>query len=200
MARRDGRVSWIAVPAMTICIAVLGALVWLAVPGLPGAIDFIGSTLRAAPAPTSDDDPVTATAAPVSDCRSLYPDRLWTELTWTPDVLLRPSADPPSASPALVTALAPRVRITCSWRVGEQRSIRSTVADVDAGAAAIAQATLTAEGFACAAEDGGVHCERAADGVTEVNDLADGVWLSSTLTRWEPEDYAAQTAARAFVR
>ena len=44
------------------------------------------------------------------DCRALYPDRLWAELTWTPDVLLSQSLAPPAGEDtSLIDALAPAV-------------------------------------------------------------------------------------------
>lgn len=185
-------------PAALVCVGVIVALLWLALPGIPGAVDFVGSTLRGATAASAADEAVAddAAAEPVTDCRSLYPDRLWAELTWTPDVLLSPSTDAPSST--LTAALAPRVRITCTWRVGDGRSIRSTVADVDEGAVAVAQAALTAEGFACTTEGERLHCERTSGDVVELHDLQGTVWLSSVLTAWEPDDYGAQTASRAF--
>jgi hypothetical protein len=202
MARGDGRVAWIAVPAMLACAGVVGALLWLAAPGIPGAVDFIGSTLRGATsAPSADGEDAAgdgAAAEPVTDCRGLYPDRLWADLTWTPDVLLSPSTDAPATATSLVTALAPQVRITCTWNVADGRSIRSTVADVGDGAAAIAQAALTAEGFACGLEGERLHCERTTGETTEIHDVQGAVWLSSVLTGWLPDDYGAQTASRAF--
>ena len=34
--------------------------------------------------------------------------------------------------------------------------------------------------------------------VTRIDDIQGGVWLSSTLTDWSPQDYAALTARHAF--
>src|SRR3546814_15333014 len=90
MARVSGRSLWIAWPIGVICAGVIGALVWLAAPGVPGAIDFVGTTLRGATsAPVADGEDAAATPAdPMTDCRGLYPARLWAEPTWTPEVLL----------------------------------------------------------------------------------------------------------------
>lgn len=202
MARVGGRSLWLAWPIGVLCAGVVGVLVWLAAPGIPGAIDFVGSTLRGATsAPAADADSGasgTATPAAARDCRDVYPDRLWAELTWTPDVLLSQNAAPAPAATSLVAALAPDVRISCTWRVGAERSVSTTIATVALDAAPIALATLTAEGYACS-EDGDVlHCERTHDGVVEVHDVRGDVWITSILTRWAPPGYAADVAAHAF--
>ena len=48
MARIGGRNLWLAWPAGLLCAGVVGALVWLAVPAIPGTVLFVGDTLRAA--------------------------------------------------------------------------------------------------------------------------------------------------------
>jgi hypothetical protein len=200
MARVGGRSLWIAWPMGVICAGVVAALVWLAVPGVPGMVEFAGNMLRGATSAPSADGAGGASAAaePASDCRSLYPDRLWADLTWTPDVLLSQSAAAPVTATALPAALAPVVHFTCTWRVSDAQRIATTVAGVAAGSTAIAEAALAADGFACTAAVDGVHCERERDGVREIHDIRGDVWLSSQLVGWEPEDYAGQTAARAF--
>jgi hypothetical protein len=200
MARVSGRSLWIAWPAGVICAAVVGALLWLAAPGVPGAIDFIGNTLRTATsAPVADGEAEDVPVAdPATDCRGLYPDRLWAELTWTPEALLSQSTAPPASASSLFTALSPEVRLTCSWRADGGRSVSTTVATVAADAASVVQAALTAEGFTCAVDGAAVHCERTQGSVAEVHDLRGDVWVSSVLTDWLPEDYAAQVASRAF--
>lgn len=201
MAKVGGRSAWIAWPAALICVAIVGALLWLATPGVPAAVSFIGDALRAATSPPSadgDDAQAAAEAEPASDCRSLYPNALWAELVWTPQVLLSKSTSAPATATTLAQALAPTVAFTCTWNTDDGRSITSTVASVADGAAAVAQAALPSEGFACTPEGERLHCERSAGGVTELHDLRGTVWLSSVLARWSPEDYGALTASRVF--
>ena len=201
MAKVGGRSAWIAWPAALLCVAVIGALLWLATPGVPAAVSFIGDTLRAATSPPSadgDEAQAAADAQPATDCRSLYPDPLWAELVWTPQVLLSQSASAPATSTTLAQALAPSVTFTCTWKTDDGRSISSTVAQVADGSAAVAQAALTSEGFSCALQGERVHCERAAGDVTEVHDLRGTGWLSSVLASWSPVDYAVLTASRVF--
>lgn len=201
MARVGGRSAWIAWPAGVVCAVIVAGLFWLAAPGIPAAIGFIGDTLRGATTPREE----TAargrqTDGPATDCRGLYPDRLWAELTWTPGVLLSPSAAAPATETGLVQALTPAVRFTCVWTAEGGKTISTTLADAPGDAAAIAHAALAAAGFACEVEGGRVHCERTAGAVVEIHDLEGAVWLSSVLTAWEPEEYGAQTASRAFPR
>lgn len=201
MARVGGRSLWIAWPMGVICAGVVAVLVWLAVPGVPGMIDFAGNMLRGATSAPAADGGGAASAAeqPATDCRSLYPDRLWSQLTWTPDVLLSQNAAAPATDTALPAALAPAVRFSCTWRIDDAHRVSTTVAAVAAGSAPIAQAALAAEGFTCVAADAdGVHCERERDGVREIHDVRGDVWLSSQLVGWAPEDYGALTASRAF--
>lgn len=199
MARVGGRSAWIAWPIGVICAAVVAALVWLALPGVPAAVQFTGDMLRGATsAPLADGEGADATPQPATDCRSLYPDPLWAALAWTPDVLLSQNMKPPATTTALTTALAPAVRFTCTWRVPDGRSISTTLATVPDGSGAVAEAALDADGFACTGDPTAVHCERTRDGVTEIHDIRGTAWLSSVLTNWLPDGYAEQTASRAF--
>ncbi|MFJ6651285.1 hypothetical protein ACIQLJ_00645 [Microbacterium sp. NPDC091313] len=199
MARVGGRSAWIAWPIGLMCAGVVAVLVWLALPGIPGAVQFTGDMLRGATsAPLADGEGADATAQPATDCRSLYPDRLWAELTWTPQVLLSQNTAAPATTTALTAALTPSVRFTCTWRVADGRSISTTLASVADGSGEVAQAALTAEGFACTGGVDDLHCARTRDDVTEVHDIRGTAWLSSVLTRWQPDDYAEQTASRAF--
>lgn len=197
MAKVSGRVSWIAVPAMLICLGVVAVLLYLAIPAIPGAVDFVGTTLRTGTAAHTP-EPDARKTDPATDCRSMYPDRLWSELTWTPDMLLSQGADAPATDAALVTALAPQVRFSCTWRVEDGRSIQTTVASVGADSAAVAQAALAGAGFACENRDALLHCQRATGSVTEIHDLRDGTWVASRLDAWEPDDYDAQVLSRVF--
>ena len=154
MARIGGRSLWLAWPVGVLCAGVVGALVWLALPAVPGTVNWIGDTLRAA---TSA--PVAAAPSPVEtaaldpdadlDCRTLYPDRLWAELTWGSDVLLDQDRTPPATSiTALVDALQPVVRVTCSWRSADGQIV-TTLSRVAADASTIADAALRGQGFDC---------------------------------------------------
>lgn len=199
MAKVGGRVAWIAWPAMLGCVAVIVVLLALAVPGIPGTVDFVGSTLRAATAAQAEETDTTV-AEPPKECRELYPDRLWVDLTWTPTARLSPDASAPDADAALVTALGPAVRFSCVWTTEDGRSIRSTLSTVAAGSAPIAQAALSALGASCTMDGDRMHCERVAGEVTRIDDIQGDTWLSSTLTGWLPEQYGAQTASTAFPR
>ncbi|GAA2081105.1 hypothetical protein GCM10009758_30510 [Microbacterium hatanonis] len=199
MAKVGGRSAWIAWPALLFCAAVVLVLLWLAAPGVPGAISFVGDTLRSATTATAASAPDEADEA-ATDCRTLYPDRLWAELTWTPEVLLSQNGAAPAATTTLAQALAPTVRFTCTWTTEDGRSASTTLADVAAGSGPIASATLASEGFSCAEDGERLHCERTAGDVVEMHDLQGTAWLSTVLTNWQPEDYGAQTAARAFPR
>jgi hypothetical protein len=200
MARVGGRSLWLAWPVGVMCAGVVGALAWMAAPGLPGAVEFVGNTLRGATsAPVADGAGTPpAPSAAATDCRDIYPDRLWSELTWTPDALLSQTTAPPATATALAAALAPDVRLTCTWRVDDGRSVATTVATVGADAAAVARAALSAEGFTCSADGDAAHCARTSGTVTEIHDLRGRTWLSSVLTGWMPQDYAAQVASRVF--
>jgi hypothetical protein len=202
MARVGGRSLWLAWPIGVICAAVVAALLYLAVPGLPTAVRFTGDLLRgatAAPVAGGEGSAVGGTPEPAAtDCRSLYPDRLWSQLVWTPDVLLSQTLAAPAASSPLADALGPAVRFTCTWRVSDARWISSTVAAVVPGSATIAAAALTADGFSCSVDGDAVHCERTRDGATEIHDVRGQTWLSSVLHGWSVDDYAALTASRAF--
>jgi hypothetical protein len=191
-----GRSAWIAWPAAVFCTVVVGVLVWLAAPGVPGAISFVGDTLRSAT--TLPEAAAEEPIEPATDCRSLYPDRLWAEMTWTPEVLLDQDAAPPATTTTLTQALAPTVLFTCTWRTDAGPWVSTTFSQVAEGSGAVAQAALSTEGFSCQAEGDGVHCERTSGGVTELNDVRGGGWLSTVLSDWQPEDYGTQTASRAF--
>ncbi len=105
-----------------LCAAVVGALVWLALPLCPARSP--GSATRCArrrrrpwrprrrPCETAALDP-----AADLDCRTLYPDRLWARAHLEARRAARSGPAPPAtAVTALVDALQPAVRVTCSWR------------------------------------------------------------------------------------
>lgn len=204
MARVGGRNSWIAWPAGLLCAGVVGTLAWLAQPMLPVSVTWVGDMLRAATAPVPPVPVVESVAARAIapgdiDCRALYPDGLWAELTWTPDVLLsQDTAPPPTAVTTLTDALAPSVRLTCHWRTDEGRTIVSTLAGVAADAGPIADASLRGQGFTCVTDADAVVCTRTTGDVIEENTIRGGLWLSSVERAWHPEAYGARLAAHVW--
>lgn len=196
MARVAGRSMWIAVPVGVLCIAVVGALAWLALPLMPATLGWVGGAVDGSLAePAATSDPVAADGTPTT-CRGLYDDALWATLSLAPDAILTPDTAPPvTTATTLATALAPQVRMTCTWHGAGGASISTTVADVGTDAGAIAAASLPGEGFGCSEENGRVHCEKTAGDALETLDLGGGLWLSSTLTAWQPERYSPRVAS-----
>jgi len=196
MARIGGRSLWLAWPAGLLCAAAVSGLVLLAAPGIPGAVAFVGDTLRAA-----TNTPVvveTEAPEPASDCRHLYSQPLWSSLVWSPDALLWQRHTAPASTPEAVAAAAPTVVVTCHWRGPAGHFIETTVSTVAAEGAAAVPATLIAQGFACESAGDTTHCERVSGDVVEVHDLRGDRWVSSTLSGWMPTDYAAIVASHAF--
>lgn len=204
MARIGGRNAWIAWPAALLCAGVVGTLTWLALPMVPVAVAWAGDMLRAATEPAAPEPAATTLAARVAaaedvDCRALYPDALWAELTWTPDVLLSQDFAPPAtADTSLTDALAPAVRLSCHWRTPDGRLISSTLAAVAPEAAPIAEASLRGQGFTCRTDAAALVCARTSDTVREEHELRDGLWLASVQSGWRIQDYAPRVAARVW--
>jgi hypothetical protein len=200
MARVGGRSTWIAVPAGTACAAVVATLVYLSLPMVPVTGAWVAMMAQTAftnlttPVSASSGEP--APAADAADCRDLYPDGLWAELTWKADVRLAQSTAPPATSvTTLVEALAPTVRLTCVWTYSGAGSIATTLATVSPEAAALAEAALRGQGFACAADDGGLRCSRITGDVLEEHEVRGELWLSSVETGWQPDDYSSRLAS-----
>lgn len=193
MARVGGRNSWIAVPAGVVCAAVLGMLVWLSLPMIPVTIAWVGDTLRDATAPRPAATPALTPAQEAAggagvDCRTLYSDDLWNELTWRPGSLLNQSgAAPATAATAFADAASPEVLVTCTWRF-DSGEIATTLSRIDPEAASVAEAALSGDGFACRAGEQ-LTCTRVLGAVLEEHTLRDGLWLVSVESRWHPEDY-----------
>ena len=204
MARVGGRNSWIAWPAGMLCAAVVGTLAWLAQPMLPVSVTWVGDMLRAAttpvpPVPVVESVATRAIAPGDIDCRALYPDSLWAELTWTPDVLLsQDTAPPPTEVTTLTDALAPSVRLSCHWRTDDGRSIVSTLAGVAADAGPIADASLRGQGFTCTTDADAVVCVRTTGDVIEEQTIRGGLWLSSVERAWHPDAYGARLSAHVW--
>jgi hypothetical protein len=204
LARTGGRNSWIAWPAGLLCAGVVGTLAWLAQPMLPVSVLWVGDMLRAATTPPAI-VPVTESVASLADapgdidCRALYPDSLWAELTWTPHVLLsQDAAPPPTAVTTLTDALTPSVRLTCHWRADSGRTIVSTLAGVASDAALIADASLRGQGFTCASTADSLDCTRVSGDIVEEHTFRDGLWLSSVERGWQPDQYGARLSAHVW--
>jgi hypothetical protein len=203
MARIGGRNSWIAVPAGMLCAGVVGALVWLALPMVPVSIAWVGDTLRSAtaPQPTPTPAPVPAQDAAAGrsvDCRSIYSDELWNELLWHPGSLLGQSlAAPTTDARAFADAATPEVAVTCVWRFADG-GIATTLSRVDADAQALAEPSLTSDGFACTSADGALDCTRMQGNVLEEHTLRDGLWLVSVETGWHPDEFGSRLARQVF--
>ena len=211
MARANGRNLWIAWPIGVICAAVVAALLYVAQPMIPVVAGWTAGMFHAAthlPPQAPARETVAAGIAAVGaepgsiDCRSLYPDDLWAELTWTPDVLLSQTvAAPAGGSTSVADALAPTVLVTCSWRGPGATSIASTLGRVASEATGIADAALRAEGFSCTgdpASAAGVACSRADGAVIEEHVVRDGLWLATVQISWHPPRYGARLAANVW--
>lgn len=195
MARIDGRSVWVAIPVGVFCLAAVGALGWLALPMVPAAFGWVGSAVDGSLAAPIRSAAPAASGAPTT-CRGLYNDALWATLSLAPQAVLTPGATPPvTTATTLATALAPRVRVTCTWHGQGGASISTTVADVATDAGAIAAASLPGEGFGCTDQGTRVRCEKTAGDVVETIELGGGRWLSSTLTAWQPAQYSERVAA-----
>lgn len=200
MARLGGRNRWIAAPAMLLCVAVVAALVWLALPMFPVAISWAGDTLRSAGerAAGATERPGKPQGAEAVDCRGLYPDVLWSALMWRGGSRLDQDRSPPATAAGGVTeALSPAVRLNCRWIYADAELI-TTVSQVAADAAPIAEAGLRGQGFACATADGVLVCTREQGDVREEHALRDGLWLSNVERGWHPEDFGAQLTRHVF--
>jgi len=202
VARISGRNLWIAIPAGMLCAAVVGALAYLAVPMLTPAASWVGAmayNITHLPAPAVEEGTAgTFATTEGSDCRALYPDPLWSELVWTPEVLLsQTAAAPAEVDPALAEALQPEVRVSCTWRAPGERSISTTVAEVAADAVPVAAASLTAAGYRCE-QSGSLRCVRTSGAVVQEDIMRDGLWISSVETSWHPEDYSGRIAAHVW--
>lgn len=197
MARIGGRNSFVAWVAGLGCAAVLALLAALAVPAVPAAITLIGDTLRNAQTVPAIAQPAAAATADTTtpECRALYTDALWSELTQRAGGDPVQSTDAPETSASsLLAALAPSVRVTCVFTGTNAGRIVTTVSEVATDAASLARATLVAAGFSCASSDGGVDCTRTADGVVEEDVVRDGIWVTTVFDGWQPERYTARMA------
>lgn len=200
MARVPGRDNRIAIPFLVLCLGVVGMLVWLAIPGLPMLVGWAGGTAGGAVAALSTTATPHAVVADTvdiaaADCRELYPDDLWNELTWTADVVLTQSIAPPATALAdLTAALAPSNARTCVWRNGDAGTVVTTFATVSADALGLAEAALRGQGFACETAEGALSCtaDTAAGGEHQM--LKGTLWVTTVDSSWYPEEYDARLA------
>jgi hypothetical protein len=196
-----GRSAWLAWPVGVACAGVVAALAYLAAPGIPTAVAFVGDLLRAGTsAPQAEATTAGANAAGKAlsdDCRSLYPDGLWVEMSWTPHVILSQStAAPATFAPTVADALSPRVRMTCDWRNDAGATVTTTLSSVDGAGSAIARAGLAAQGFSCEDSGDGVRCTRTKGGVVEDQVVRGGLWLVTVERGWTPDRYTDRLVQR----
>lgn len=204
MARVGGRNSVIAVPVGVICVAIVAALVWLSLPMVPVTVAWAGDMLRNATKPPSAtvvaDTPAQRVASGASlDCRQMYSDSLWNELSWQGRTILDQALDPPPTEVAsLIEVLAPQVRISCTWTGKDGTAVASTLAAVAPEAAGLAEAALRGQGFSCTSADGAVRCSRTQGEVIEEHVLRGGLWLASLERSWHPDGYGARLEKTVF--
>lgn len=197
-----GRNGWIAWPAGIVCAGVVAGLVWLAAPGVPGAVGFVGDLLRSASQPRQD---AASTPRPIEsigtaltdDCRSLYPDGLWSQLTWQPHIVLNQTQNPPDTSAVSVRdALSADVLMTCGWREPGGGTVTTTLARVDAEATVLAGPGFGSQGFACSSFGDGVRCTKTVGDTVEDEIVRGGMWLSTIERAWHPAGYRDALAER----
>jgi hypothetical protein len=204
VARVGGRNAWIAVPAGLACAAVVAGLVWLSMPMVPVTVAWAGDMLRNATTPEADpspgDTPARRAATGIAlDCRAIYTDALWNELTWTGGAILDQSFDAPATTvTALTEVLAPEVRLTCAWTTDDGASVASTLAVVGVDGPTLAEAALRGQGFACAIGETGLRCTRADGDAVETHVFRDGLWLANAERSWHPEGYASGVEREVF--
>ena len=198
MARVGGRNTLFAWTVGVACAAVIGLLVWLAVPLVPASLAFLGDQVNPPTSGPAAGDGEDAASGEPTECRDLYPDRLWSSLVLSEDAVLSPSTDAPaSAAAGFVDALAPSVRFTCVWQ-GAEGTISTTLAAVPTDAGAIAKTALPALGFACDTVAARVRCVLTAEERVETIETAGGVWLSTVQDGWRPSRYTDEVAERVF--
>jgi len=204
VARVGGRNSWIAVPAGLLCAAIVAALVWLSLPMVPVVVAWAGEMLRnataPAPVPEATETPASrALEGAAVDCRSLYSDGLWNELTWRGPTILDQNYDPPAtAVTSLTEVLAPDVHLTCEWSDGNGGVVITTLAGVGEDASSLAEAALRGQGFACEVADAVLRCARTQGRTVEDHVVRDGLWLSSVERAWPLEDYGSRLERQVF--
>ncbi len=202
MARVGGRNAAFAWFAGLVCLGVVAALVWFALPALPVAAQWIGVTLGASqPAPGAAASPTapgpSAPAAPSavpSDCRTLYSDAMWAALTQSGHLIT--TAGPVRVDAALKQALTATPALTCAWR-SDAGEITTTLFRTAGPAAQLTVAALSAAGYACTA--GTVaQCDRDRGASAQSHAAGPGAWVATTFGAWRPDGYASDVTAHVF--
>lgn len=198
MARVGGRNSALAWTVGLACALVVGGLVWIAAPLVPGLVGFVGGQLGGPTSGPVADDAGAEAAGPPTECRELYDTSVWRSLVWSDDSILTPSTDAPATmAPALVDALAPAVRLTCGW-TGPEGSVSTTLADVPADAGAIARTALSVQGYTCEERERRTRCVREDGDDRETIDIVGGLWVSTLESGWRPAGYVDVVADRVW--
>jgi hypothetical protein len=204
MAKVGGRSLVLAIPAGILCLAVVMGLVWLAIPAVPFGVQWVGDALRgptSAPAAEAEHGSGPAAPASVEACRGIYTDALWQELAQRAGGDPTQSASAPATSAtSLVAALTPAVRETCTWKGAQLGGIVTTVADVTPGSTSVARAAFESQGFSCSGYGDGIRCLRTTGDVTEDQSIRGGVWLATTFTSWQPQQYTERIAPQLWPR
>lgn len=197
MGGRSPVFAWI---VGVVCAAIVATLAVLAVPVLPTLTGWAIGAFVADGSDTGEDDADAAAQERPLGCRDLHEGPLWALLDLAPGSRIAASEDPPvTSATALVEALAPTVRLTCTW-TADAGTVSTTVAEVPPDADAVASAALPGMGFACVEARERTRCDRTADGLIETIEVGGGRWLSTSQTDWHPVGYADRVAERAFER
>ncbi|QLD12177.1 hypothetical protein [Microbacterium oleivorans] len=192
MSRIGGRNIVFAWIVGVVCAVVIGVLAFLTVPLVTTGIGLLGGGSSEAGA-----DGGAETDGP-GRCRDLYSEPLWAALQYTPGAALETSSDAPvSSAAALVDALAPAVRFTCTW-TAEAGSISTTVAEVGTDAGSIAASALPAQGFSCSENGTRTFCSRTDGELVETIEAGDGRWVSTSQQGWHPERYSGRVGDAVF--
>lgn len=175
-----------------ICAGIVGTLAVLAIPLLSSSLSWLsnpGAAATGAPADEGDGP---------SGCRGLYTEPLWASLQYEPGSQLTSTTDAPvTTATALVEALAPAVRFTCTW-TADIGSISTTVGEVGTDAGSIAASALPAQGFSCTESAGRTMCSRTDGELVETIESGGGVWVSTSQTAWHPPRYAGRVGDAVF--
>ncbi|MBB2975412.1 hypothetical protein FHX49_000978 [Microbacterium endophyticum] len=215
MAKTGGRNNWLAWPVGLLCAAVIGVLVVVALPMIGPSIDWVGNALRG---PTvaprlvvepedarlgTDTAPVDAVdpSESVDECRALYTDVLWEELSSrTGGEPIQDASAPITHASSLAAALKPDVQETCAWNATTTGKIVTTVSKVAGSAQAIAQASLGSQGYVCSEFGDGIRCTKNIENTREDHVFRDGLWVATQFSAWEPSLYTERVAERLWLK
>lgn len=197
MARVGGRNTLFAWVVGIACAATVAVLAVLALPLLPASITWLGGPMST-PAPTPTPTAGDGDEGVPTECAQLYDEAMWAALRFAPGSVLTPSTDAPTTTAtALLTALQPEVRFTCSWHA-DQGTVSTTLATVPTDAGAIAAAALPGAGFACEQIGDRTRCTRTEGDLVESIEAGGGLWLSTSQSGWHPAEYVSLTGDRVW--